>query len=190
MAVITIAVEGIVDSVVAQRICRELGHEVGPIHIKNGKRNLDPKITAYNHAATRARWLVLRDLDFDADCPATLRGRLLPTEAPGMRLRIAVRAVESWLLADQGEIASYLGIRAQAVPEKPDSLDNPKQDLVNLARLSPRRLIREDMVPEEGARALVGPGYTQRVIEFVQGRWEPRRAAQRSASLARCLRAL
>jgi hypothetical protein len=190
MAVITLAVEGLVDSAVARRLCEDIGHDIGPVHILNGKTRLDPKLRAYNHAATHAPWLVLRDLDHDAPCAVELRQRLLPEPAARMIFRITVRSVESWLLADRRGLAQYLGVAANKLPTLPDQLDNPKQELVNLARLSRNRRIREDIVPEPGFGTSVGPGYTARVSEFVQGLWSPSRATEHSDSLQRCVHAL
>lgn len=190
MAILTMAVEGLVDAVVARRICVHTGHQPGPVHIKNGKKNLDPRLNAYNHAATHSPWLVLRDLDFDAECPGALRKILIPTESEGMYLRIAVRSIESWLIADSRGLAQYLGVKSGSIPARPDELDYPKRELVDLARLSRNRLLREDMVPVEGAGTQVGPGFTSRITEFVEKLWQPARAAEASPSLARCLRAL
>jgi hypothetical protein len=83
-----------------------------------------------------------------------------------------------------------LGVAVARVPQHPDELDNPKQQLVHLARRSHRRAIREDLVPREGSGRAVGPLYTTRMIEFLQDRnsgWRPAQAALGSDSLARCV---
>jgi hypothetical protein len=106
---------------------------------------------------------------------------------------VAVRAVEAWLLADAERLAAFLGIRAALIPRDPDAEHDPKTTLVNLARRSRRRAIREDIVPREGSGGRVGPGYVGRLIEFVtaaENGWRPGVAAGRSDSLRRCLEAL
>ena len=65
--------------------------------------------------------------------------------------------------------------------------------MVDIARHSRRREIREDMLPRTGSGRVVGPAYTARLIEFVMGGkigWRPEIAAERSESLKRCLRSL
>jgi hypothetical protein len=188
--IVTIAVEGDADASVVQRVLESLGLSVGPAYVLRGKGNLDKKLSAYNNAAQHGRWLVLRDLDRDAACAPSLLAQLLPKPAAHMHLRIAVRAVEAWLLADPEGLSRFLKVGPQAIPMDPEGLDDPKQSLVNVARHSRDRAIREDMVPEEGTRIHVGPGYSGRVIEFASGHWNPRVAAQHSESLKRCMDAL
>jgi hypothetical protein len=60
--------------------------------------------------------------------------------------------------------------------------------LVNLARRSRVRAIRDDIVPHLSAR--IGPAYNVRLSEFVVRSWRPRKAARYSESLARCLSSL
>jgi hypothetical protein len=105
---ITAAVEGIVDEAVARRLCQVVGIGLRACHVKNGKQKLDSSLGGYNSAARFSRWLVIRDLDRDAPCPAALTTRLCPSRAPGLCLRIAVRTVESWFLADPVNLSNFL----------------------------------------------------------------------------------
>ncbi len=107
-----------------------------------------------------------------------------------MALRIAVRAIEAWLLADTEGIADFIGVSRRRVPHDPEALDDPKRSLVELARSSRRREIREDFVPRDGSGRRVGPAYTARMIEFASIRWRLNEAAQRSPSLRRSLEAV
>ena len=77
----------------------------------------------------------------------------------GARYRVAVRAIEAWLLADAERLAKYLGIPRTLVPRFPDQGDHPKRTLVNLARRSRKRAIREGMTPRQGSGVQVGPEY-------------------------------
>lgn len=187
---VTIAVEGEADKRIVMRLLELVDIPPGAAYVLRGKDKLDEKLAAYNRAAAHERWLILRDLDQDASCAASLRLRLLPVQEAGMQLRVAVRAAEAWLLADQDGISRFLRVGASRVPMHPDDLDNPKIELVNLARRSRDRAIREDMVPEEGMGRSVGAGYPGRVIEFASRHWDPRAAAMRSDSLRRCIQAL
>ena len=129
-------------------------------------------------------------LNSDAECAPELREKLLPEPSEYMYLRISVRTIESWLLADREGISKYLGISKTLVPRDPEALERPKRALINLARRSRRRAIREDMVSPEGVSAEVGPGYTARIIEFSMFHWNPESAAANADRLNRCLNAL
>jgi hypothetical protein len=180
------AVEGIVDEAVLRRLIEDAGGQPTVIHITNGKQNLRRRIRAYNHAANYYPWVVLVDLDHEANCGAALRSSWLPTPSKLMFFRVAVREVESWLLADRVTMAHFLGLPVVKLPRTPDSLDDPKRTVVDLSRHSRRREIREDMVPRPGAGRSEGPAYSSRLIEFAQTVWRPSIAAEHSDSLRRC----
>jgi hypothetical protein len=187
---LTLATEGFDDEAVARKICAVLGITVAQSYPSRGKSKLDPKIMAYNKAAVFAPWLVLRDLDGDAPCPGELCRQLLEHPADQMMLRIPVRAIESWLLADAVSMAVFLKVSSALLPGDPETLGNPKQELVNLARRSRSKSVRDSMVPPEGFSVTIGPEYTTRLIEYARLHWNPLRAAERSESLRRCLAAL
>jgi hypothetical protein len=191
---INLLVEGITDQVVLHRLLAHTQLQPGITYGKNGKDALLQRLPNYNQAAYHYPWLVVVDLDRDADCAPDYVAAILPQPAPQMYLRVAVRAIEAWLLADAERLAAFLDIPRNRVPTLPEAELDPKDTLVGLARLSRSRAIREDMVPREGSGAKVGPGYASRLIEFVIGdqphAWRPDIAAQHADSLRRCLRAL
>lgn len=182
---LTLAVEGATDVAVARRLLDEANLLTGPEYIKSGKAALDRSLHGYNNAAQISRWLVLRDLDHDAECAPELRRRLLPSPSAHMRLHIPVRAIEAWLLADAEAISQCLSVSPAKVPNDPDHISDPKSCLVELARRSRKRVTREALVPRLGSTAKVGPGYSAFVIEFAADHWRPQIAATRSESLAR-----
>ncbi len=188
--IVTIAVEGSTDEAAVKQLAIRAGFSVGPVHIYGGKPRLVHRLPGLNSAARHSMWLVVRDLDRDAACAPELVARLLPDPAALMCFRLAVRAVEAWLLADRQRMAQFLGVPVVRIAENPDILDDPKTCLVNLARHSRLTDVRRDLVPAHGTSARVGPGYTARMIEFAQSRWRPSVAAMASPSLAGCLRAL
>ncbi len=191
--VVSGAVEGTLDEAVLRRLAADLGFHVGAVYGRAGKPHLKARIEGYNQAARFWPWVVLVDLDKD-ECPPSLRAEWLPDPAEHMYLRVAVREIESWLLADRAGIAAFLGTSKDRIPRDVDALDDPKQTLIDLARSSRRRAVREDMAPRPGSGAAEGPAYTSRMSEFVakggRGHWQPSSAAEASPSLARCIRAL
>ncbi len=181
------AVEGIVDRAVAGALLRHAGLESGPVHVKGGKGNLLARVEGYNAAARFSPWLVLIDLDRDEPCAAAFVTRHLPDRATGMHLRVAVRQVESWLMADADALSSFLSVSRSVVPDYPDTCEDAKQEMVALARRSRRRVVRDEMLPRPRSGRAVGPAYSSRLIEFVNTHWRPRHAATRSESLNRSL---
>lgn len=181
------------DEAVVRRLIRHVGAEPGPIYGKNGKAHLRRQVNGYNAAARWAPWIVLVDLNHDADCAPLLRDEWLPSPASQMCFRVAVRVVEAWLLADHQQIARFLGVSAKQIPPNPEEVADPKGLMVELARRSRRRDIREDMVPRPGSGRRVGPAYTARLIEFVEDTktgWRPDVAATSANSLRRCIECL
>lgn len=183
-------VEGGVDQAVATKLLSSHGHDVLAPYVTGGKHKLDARLSGYNNAARFSPWLVLRDLDHDAPCPAALIDMICPEPAEQMRIRVPVREIEAWVLADRGAAARFLGVRLAAVPRRPDELEDPKRTLVDLARTSRFRAIRQDLVPPVGLSVSIGPGYNPRLINFVNQTWSPDRAAPASPSLLRCRNAL
>jgi hypothetical protein len=193
VVVISAAVEGLIDEAVVKRLIREAGATVGPIYGKQGKRSLRAGINGYNNAGRYRPWMVLVDLDQDADCAPSLCRAWISKKSPKLCFRVAVREVEAWLLSDRESIARFLSVPISRVPIHPESEIDPKQTMVNLATLSKRRDIREDMFPRPGSSRSVGPAYTSRLVEFVQSpesHWRPNHAARHSESLRRCMRCL
>jgi len=190
---VNVLVEGITDEAVARRLLAYAGLTCGTVYGKSGKSALLERLLNYNQAARFAPWFVVVDLDQDAECAPPLVRSVLPDPAACMYFRVAVRAVESWLLADVERLAAFLGVPATSIPPDPDAESDPKRTLIALAQRSPRSAIREDIVPRRGSGSRVGPGYAGRLIEFVmtaEDRWCPSAAVQRSDSLRRCVEAL
>lgn len=184
MALWSVGVEGEADVAVVAAILRATGHELGSVHGRRGKAFVDLRAKGWCEAARYSPWLVLRDLDHDAGCAPELLGSIRRSGASGV-MRIAVRAVEAWLLADRERVASWLGVARSKVPPSVEDLEDPKATLVGLARSSRIRAVREDVVPVGTAR--IGPGYVHQVRIFCAESWRPRAAAATAPSLARCL---
>ncbi len=185
--VINVAVEGALDEAVAQKLITLVGGEVGNVFGRVGKPNLRQRIEGFNNSARRNPWLVLVDLDNESLCAPSFRNNWLPDPAPNLCFRIAVREVEAWLMADAESLARYLSVAPSRIPRTPESIEHPKDEMVNLGRRSHRRTIREDMVPREASGRRVGPAYSSRLIEYVKDKWRSEVAARRSESLRRAI---
>jgi hypothetical protein len=104
---VTAVVEGTLDKAVLARIADWVNVPVGIVHVKGGKSLIDRRLASYNEAARLSPWIVLRDLDQDADCaPALVSSRLplplLPPSAtsatvgPAYNARLEEFAASGW----------------------------------------------------------------------------------------------
>lgn len=194
MKQVLIAVEGVTDEPVAERLVKLVGMDPRLVYTAHGKSKLDPKISGYNASAERVRWLVLRDADTDTvtpQCPTDLIERLAKVPLhKGMCFRVAVPMVESWLLADRRGISQYFKVPIARVPERPDELQDAKAELVNLCRRSKSADIRGGMVPTASGGRKVGPEYVALTASYARVQWDPTGAAKRSRSLDRAIACL
>jgi len=145
-------------------------------------------INGFNKTAGGMPYLVLTDLD-EYSCPKALLNSWL--SAPlhrNMLFRVAVREVESWVLADRTNIASYLSVAKQKIPQRPDELEDPKQFLINLARKSRKRTIREGIAPLPFSTAKIGRDYNGLLTAFVATNWKLANAKDNSVSLSRAVK--
>lgn len=186
---INLAVEGPVDEAVIGRVFNYVGVAVGNVYGHKGRKYLKQKIAAFNHAARLHPWLVVVDLDVD-QCPPALCAEWLPAPSEGMALRVAVHQIESWLLADREMISDFLGVPLSRIPFQPERIPDSKQIMVQLARASRRREIRDDMVPREGSPKKEGRAYAARLIEYANSRWRVEVAKDNAESLHRCINAV
>jgi hypothetical protein len=190
MVHVSVAVEGPLDEAVIKRLFDFTKIEIGTVYGREGKNALRSKIAGYNHAANYSPWIVLVDLNHEQDCAPSLLTSWLPKPASKMFLRVAVKKLESWLLADRANMAKFLGVSMTLVPQFPDLEDDSKLTLVNLARRSRFSSIWRDLVPTQGSGRQVGSAYTSRMTDFVSNIWNPAHAVQISPSLLRCVSAL
>ena len=181
-------VEGHLDGRLLSVVWRQLGLDGRLLVVRDaGGSGFWKLASKYNEAGRHQLVVGLADLE-QADCAPALLKRLKPPRVAGFKLRLAVRMLESWLLADREAAAAFLGVRVSAIPREPDLEAHPKRTLVDIARTSRRRSIREALVPD-GSGALVGPEYTPVIGSFIDGRWNAARARLNSPSLERaCLR--
>lgn len=187
---INAAVEGMVDGAVASRLIADAGAIPGSIHGQKGKPHLLGKLDAYTNAAIFAPWLILVDMDRQFPCAPSAKAYWLARSSPKLCFRIVVQEIEAWLLADRVGLSKFLCVKTTSIPVNPESIADPKDALVNLARTSRSRHIRVDMVPRPQSGRVEGPAYASRLIEFIRDKWSPAEAATKSPSLNRAIKCL
>ncbi len=117
---LNLATEDELSETVLLKLLSETGrYSVGQTYRQGGFGYLKRTISGWNAAAVGTPFLVLTDLD-EAACPASLLRSWLPTPPhPNLIFRVAVREVESWLLADSDHLASSSESRANDSPVLP-----------------------------------------------------------------------
>ena len=192
---INLAVEDLLSEIVLRRVLNERSvvYDVGYVYGLRGFGYLRKKTPSFNNAAKACPFLLLTDLD-KGDCAPTLlaewlgRGRDVH---PNFVFRVAVREVESWLLADETSLAMSFGIKQMSLPQEPEDLPDPKLTLLKLATQA-RRDIREAVVwqDDESGRLMQGPDYNGALATHVRDAWGVRKSAARCPSLSGLFRAL
>jgi len=158
---IIIAVEDELSGAVMSRLISFSGRNFAINRIFNARGNarLKDGMTKFRAASRVLPHIILTDLD-RCPCPPVLIDNWKANQLPPQLLfRIAVREVEAWLLADRAGIAEFLHIDVNKVPHSPEVEDDPKRTLINLARKSRKRRLSQEIVPEVGSSAKIGPLY-------------------------------
>lgn len=191
MALIHMIVEGDLDEAVANRLIVATGHELGTCYPKKGFSYIQSKIPEFNKTAVTINYLALVDfMDTSQPCPGAVVTNWLPHRQPKMMLRVVVREIESWILADRENIARFLEADLSKVPAKPEAIEDPKQTLINLARAYASKQIREALVPRQGSTATEGPLYNAELLRFIYRHWDIAQARRNAPSLERCYQRL
>ncbi|MBX3659726.1 MAG: hypothetical protein KF740_14940 [Ramlibacter sp.] len=178
-------VEGYMESVFLPIVLEQLGRADLRPTIRNagGGSKFWPIAVRYNEAGNYTNIIGLADLE-QAACAPTLLASKLPQKAAKFHLRLAVRMLESWLMADRQSLAAFLRIPIATVPADPDNDAHPKRRLVEMARRSTSKVIREAMIPDDSG-SVVGADYVATMCRFITEHWQCARARQISPSLER-----
>ena len=160
------------------------------ILVTNGVDGIRQRVPAFLNACHVIPHVVLADLDA-GDCAVQLLSTWQLSRLPlELLVRVAVREVEAWLLADADGLAAFLQVSKTKIASRPETLEDPKQTLVNIARRSRSRRLASEIAPSSGSCARTGPLYNQQLSRFASDSWNVDRAALEAPSLARALKAL
>lgn len=184
---IALVVEDQLSLAVCERLVEEVAPalQVGQRLVMRGAGQIRKSLLRFCQASHVMPHLVLTDLDMVACAPALLQGWGATGLPAALLLRVAVREVEAWVLADRQAFADFASIPVTKISAEPENLPDPKQVLVNLVRQSKSRRLRTELVPEQGTALSIGPLYNERLGEFVRSAWHPARAAEAAPSLQR-----
>jgi hypothetical protein len=183
-------VEGDTDECALVKMIKVCGAEPDRIMGKEGKAPIIKKMRAYSNAGKGSPWVVLIDLDEQHECAPELLREIKTDASSFFSLRIAVRELESWLMADSESFTAFFGINRSVVPANPEVISNPKETLVELCKKSTSKRIRQDVVPRPESGRNIGPAYSSTLIDYIINHWDPKRASARSDSLRKALAAI
>ena len=180
-----VVTEDVLSETVLQRLLQNTGYSgAAPMfRIARGNGAIRKNLDQYKGASTTIPHIVLTDLDLYPCPPALMNDWHVGALPQSMLLRIAVREVEAWLLADRKGIADFLHAAIEKVPFAPELLNDPKQALFGIIRKSRKRRLVTDMVPLPGAH--IGPLYNDRICDFALNYWKIEAAVENAPSLAR-----
>jgi hypothetical protein len=181
-----------VEDDLSESVLRRLLHHtrrdyaVGSVFARGGFGYLRSRTKNFNSAAISGTPIILlTDLD-QYPCASHVIQEWLGTRPhEDFIFRVAVREVESWLLADRKGLADFLNVSKALVPTNSDELRDSKQALISIARRSGVRELRESLVPRPRSTATQGPDYNRCLIDYVQNIWNCDQAVEGSPSLQR-----
>jgi hypothetical protein len=181
-------VEGYVDEALARKLVAHCGHDSGITYGIKGWTYIEAKAKAFDQSCYGQGLLTLVDLmDTKRECPTVVVETWVPDRNPLHVFRVVVQEAESWILADRESISEYLAVPINKIPARPEELEDPKRSLINLARTSRRKAVREALVPVDGTSASEGPLYSSEITKYIAQKWSPERASDQAPSLARCI---
>ena len=186
---VNLAVEDELSEAVLRRVLIQVkrGFAVGTAYRRGGFGYLRRTIRGWNNAAKGIPFVLLTDLDEYA-CPKALIEEWLDIPRhPNLVLRVAVREVEAWLLADRVNVASFLGVPVASIPQGVEALADPKAEIIERAGRSRFPEVRDRIAPKRGSTAQQGLDYNGCLAAFVEKRWSISAAARGAQSLARTL---
>lgn len=188
MTEVLYAVEGGTDALVAEKLILHVGRRPRQVSASGGAGTIDVKLKRWALPTNWAPMLVLRDWDLvdGVSCPPALVDKVAGIRRPSsLAVRIVVRSMESWLMADTTAARKFF--QTSRLPRDPETVDRPKLALVAACRDSGLRRIRDGMVPRLGSGGAVGADFVSLVSEFARDHWDPARAQENAPSLRRAI---
>ncbi|MDE2149816.1 MAG: hypothetical protein KGJ55_08300 [Gammaproteobacteria bacterium] len=190
MTFVDLLVEGPTDEMALSRILSDVGLEKGTTFGRRGipeVRRLAPGLVK-RASGSGIPLLILVDLIGSGDdCAAHIPDSIALHRDEKTLVRVAVRELESWLLADVDGLRSFFGDIGKWVLRDPEAEHDPKRAFFNIARKSKRHNTREGLVSERDGSLVAGPDYLGLMSEFLSQHWNPARARERADSLCRCM---
>jgi hypothetical protein len=184
---IALVAEDVLSLAVLQKLLERTGRDfqIARTFNEKGVGNIRKSLDKYRNASNVYPHIILVDLD-DVSCAPHLLEQWGMVNLPrAMLFRVAVREIESWVLADRDGFAEFCLVAINKITQHPESLPNPKQALLNIVRKGRNRRLIDEVVPPQGSPMSKGPLYNERLTQFVRVSWNVERAIASSPSLGR-----
>jgi hypothetical protein len=188
MIFINLAYEDDLSEVVMTKLLESFGNKycINNTYPGHGFGYLKRNIRGFNQASIVSPFFMLTDLD-NYECPPSLINDWITFPInPNFIFRIAIKEVEAWLLADRENLSEFMKVSLINFPSSPEKELDPKRTLIQLAKRSKSRRIREDIVPIN-ENAQIGPNYNGCLMEFVIEKWNIENAKTSSRSLEKAV---
>lgn len=160
--------------------------------IKRGFGNIKKDISKYiDMSNNEINVLILTDLDSDKGaCPKNLIMdwcKCKPDSLPKRLIfRVAKYEIETWLLADRENFASFLQIPKDNFEDNVEQILNPKEHILDVIRNKGQKKWHKEMLPKTD-HVGIGPLYNSKLCEFVKDYWNISEAMKHSDSLNRAV---
>ncbi|WP_353144322.1 DUF4276 family protein [Acinetobacter pragensis] len=158
-----------------------------PIIVTGGTGELRKKVQAFANISKipEKATLILTDLDQCQSVESLIEEWKEGKEySDTFFIYVAVREIESWVLADADAFSQWSGIPKSKIPQNPDNEQDVKQTLLNIVKKYGSTSIKNDLLPVKGAvTSRVGIAYNSSLVSFVSNYWSIQRAKLNSPSL-------
>jgi hypothetical protein len=183
-------VQAVVEDVLQEAILHKLLNHYRPdisligVSGKRGNNYIRQSIRGFNEASQFLPHIVLTDLDRIVCAPQLISDWIDFEISSQVLFRVAEKEIDAWILSDREEFAKFLGVPCNKIPVDTQELADPKQYIINLARRSRKKIIK-DIIPS--GLGTQGPGYNLLLQDFVINAWNPDRASENNLSLQKAI---
>jgi hypothetical protein len=186
-----IAFEDRLTEAVIDRLLGEKANKVDARIHGRGFGNLKRKIPQLNKTGKSIPVLLITDLDSEI-CPKTLIKKWMggKKQNPNFIFRVAVKEIESWILADKENFAAFIDVPISRMSFDVETIVDVKSKLFSIVKHSKNREIKQAILPAKGMTAPIGAGYNDCLIGFVYSNWNIQNAAKNARSLKRAIEKL
>jgi hypothetical protein len=187
---IHLAVEDSLSEIMLRVLLKQSGrnYAVGAVYGGSGFGYLKKMTPGFNRAARGTPFLLLTDLD-RTECPPRLIEEWLGVAAhPNFLFRVAVREVESWVIAHKKGLARFFGLPVATIPDNPDQLETSERGTNKTGRPIKTSNYSRRHCSSPGSHRSQGAGYNSRLGEFIKYPMACSEAANASPSLDRTIR--
>ena len=186
MIAINLVYEDDLSAVVMKKILNSFPKKylVSAAYNKHGFAAIKRDLKGFNQAARFTPFFVLTDLDQNECPPSLIREWMTFDRHPHLIFRVAVREVESWVMADRQGFAKFAAVALKRLPDKPDDLSDPKATLFEIIKKSKKRELKDDILPHYSGDRM-GPNYNGCLASFILQSWDMQNALRYSPSLKR-----